>query len=153
MAILKIVMTFLLTTGVAGAQPVISMDETITFFYYEDLQAQVPFYEDLLGLEKTMDMGWVKIYRITPSSSVGLVLQGHGAHEVSADKPAMLSIVTGDVDAWYERLVAADVRVLKELPAPASASNSERAPVRSFLVEDPGGYTIEFFTWQLTPGH
>ena len=61
--------------------------------------------KSLLKLEKTMDKGWVKIYRITPTSSVGLVLQGHGAHDVSDEKPAMLSIVTGDIDAWYERLV------------------------------------------------
>lgn len=128
-----------------------SMEETVTFFYYEDLAAQVPFYEDLLGLEKTMDEDWVKIYRITPTSSVGLVLQGRGFHAVSADKPAMLSIVTDDVDAWYRRLVDADVRVRSELPPPAAGQESGKAPVRGFVVEDPGGYTIEFFSWRQSP--
>ena len=150
-AILAVMVAFLLSAGNAVAQKSLTMDETITFFYYEDLEAQVPFYEGLLKLEKTMDKGWVKIYRITPTSSVGLVLQGHGAHDVSDDKPAMLSIVTGDIDAWYERLVAAKVRVLKELPAPGNDPGPDRAPVRGFLVEDPGGYTIEFFSWQEPP--
>jgi predicted enzyme related to lactoylglutathione lyase len=127
------------------------MDETITFFYYEDIEAQIPFYENLLGLEKTMDEDWVKIYRITTSSSVGIVQQGHGYHDVSADKPAMLSIVTENVDAWYERLVEAEVHVLKELPVLGNDKESGHAPVRGFLVEDPGGYTIEFFSWQKTP--
>lgn len=141
------------SAGNADTQATTSIDETITFFYYKDLEAQVPFYEELLGLKKTMDMDWVKIYRITKTSSVGLVLQGHGAHDVAEDKPVMLSIVTGDVDAWYERLEAANVRVLKELPAAVSESEPDRAPVRSFLVEDPGGYTIEFFSWQTISDH
>jgi catechol 2,3-dioxygenase-like lactoylglutathione lyase family enzyme len=148
LALLAAMLAFSLSAGNAVAQKAALMDGTITFFYYEDLEAQLPFYEGLLELEKTMDEGWVKIYRITPTSSVGLVEQGHGFHDVSDDKPAMLSMVTGDVDAWYERLVAAKVRILKELPPPGSDSDPDRAPVRGFIVEDPGGYTIEFFSWQ-----
>lgn len=147
-AIFSVIMALLLSCGLTGAQQPASIDGTITFFYYEDLEPLVPFYESLLGLEKTMDEDWVKIYRVTATSSVGLVKQGHGFHDVSADKPAMLSMITGDVDAWYKRLVAADVRVLKELPPPGSSTGPDRAPVRGFLVEDPGGYTIEFFSWQ-----
>ena len=123
------------------------MNETITFFYYDDLAAQAPFYEDLLGLEKTMDAEWVKIYRITATSSVGLVLEGSGVHSVSDDKPAMLSIVTDDVDAWYEKLVNAKVKVTHPLPPAGTEKEPGSAPVRGFIVEDPGGYTIEFFKW------
>ena len=139
-----------LSAGNVAAQQSASMNETITFFYYEDLEAQVPFYEGLLGLEKTMDEDWVKIYRITATSSVGLVLQGRGVHQVSDDKPAMLSIVTDDVDAWYEKLAGANVSVTSELPALGSDKEPGSAPVRGFIVEDPGGYTIEFFSWQKT---
>lgn len=148
LALLALASVLMLSAGKIFAQESLSMQETITFFYYEDLEAQVPFYEGLLKLEKTMDEDWVKIYRITPNSSVGLVLHGRGVHEASEDKPAMLSIVTEDVDAWYQRLVAADVSVLSELAPPGSGSEPGRAPVRGFIVEDPGGYTIEFFTWQ-----
>jgi len=150
LAVLAAVLVVSVTAGQVSAQQPAPLDGTITFFYYEDLAAQLPFYEGLLGLEKTMDEDWVKIYRITATSSVGLVLEGRGVHHVSADKPAMLSFVTDDVDAWYERLVAANVRVLSELPAPGSDSEPGRAPVRGFIVEDPGGYTIEFFSWQKT---
>ena len=114
LAVLAAVLVVSVTAGQVSAQQPAPLDETITFFYYEDLAAQLPFYEGLLGLEKTMDEDWVKIYRITATSSVGLVLEGRGVHQVSADKPAMLSFVTDDVDAWYERLVAANVRVLSE---------------------------------------
>jgi catechol 2,3-dioxygenase-like lactoylglutathione lyase family enzyme len=135
-------------TGIARAEAPAALDETVTFFYYESLAEVAAFYEDLLLLEKTLDEEWVKIYRITPTSSVGLVLQGRGFHAVSDDKPAMLSIVTPDVDAWYRRLSDAGVRVRSELPAAGSGSTQGAAPVRGFIVEDPGGYTVEFFTWR-----
>ncbi len=124
------------------------LDATITFFYYDDLPAAAAFYEDLLGLDKTMNAEWVKIYRITSTSSVGLVQNGKGYHSVSEDKPAMLSIVTDDVDAWYTRLSAADVTILSELRPADVAPSPDSAPVRGFIVADPGGYTVEFFTWQ-----
>ncbi|MDZ4728502.1 MAG: VOC family protein [Xanthomonadales bacterium] len=145
---------------IAGGQSVaVAADEktmaqiegTVTFFYYDDIQAAAPFYGELLQLPLTMDTEWVKIYQITATSSVGLVLQGRGFHEVAADKPAMLSMVTDDVDAWYERLKSANTVILTELP-PANAVKSEgSAPVRGFVAQDPGGYTIEFFSWLNKP--
>jgi lactoylglutathione lyase len=128
--------------GVAG------INGTITFFYYDEIEAAAPFYGELLNLPLSMDEEWVKIYRITASSSVGLVQQGHGFHDVAEDKPAMLSIVVGDVDAWYARLKAAGATILKKLPKPDAASAEGSAPVRGFVAQDPGGYTVEFFTWQ-----
>ena len=125
-----------------------SLDATITFFYYRDLAAAETFYADVLGLEKTMDEDWVKIFRITPTSSVGLVQDGKGFHAVAKDKPAMLSIVTDDVDRWYRLLHDADVVMRSELRPADEQPAPGRAPVRGFVAEDPGGYTIEFFTWQ-----
>jgi hypothetical protein len=52
----------------------------------------------------------------------------------------MLSLVTSEVDAWFDRLQhTADVVVLKEI--------GDSGPIRHFLIEDPGGYTVEFFEW------
>jgi catechol 2,3-dioxygenase-like lactoylglutathione lyase family enzyme len=124
------------------------IESSVIFFYYEQLQDVAPFYGEVLGLPLSMDEGWVKIFRITATSSVGLVQQGRGFHEVSADKPAMLSMVVDNVDAWYERLQSAGVRILKPLPAADTDTAAGAAPVRGFIAEDPGGYTIEFFTWQ-----
>ena len=147
LVIIAAMMVFMLPAGNASEQESMSMNETVTFFYYKDLEAQVPFYEGLLELEKTMDTDWVKIYRVTETSSVGIVLEGRGVHAASDDKPAMLSIVTDDVDAWYEKLVNAKVKVTHELPPAGTEKEEGSAPVRGFIVEDPGGYTIEFFMW------
>ena len=125
-----------------------SMDETITFFYYKNLAAAETFYAELLGLEKTMDEDWVKIFRITGTSSVGLVQDGKGFHAVADDKPAMLSIVTDDVDSWYRLLSDSGVVMRSELRPADQGPAPGRAPVRGFVAEDPGGYTVEFFSWQ-----
>lgn len=124
------------------------INSTIIFFYYEQLEPAMAFYSELLGLPLSLDQDWVKIYRITETSSVGLVLQGRGFHDVAEDKPAMLSMVVRNVDAWHERLQAAGVTILKPLPPADTDVAEDAAPVRGFIAEDPGGYTIEFFTWR-----
>lgn len=119
-----------------------TIDSQITFLYYKDVAAVAPFYERTLGLKKTFDEGWVKIYQISSTSYVGLVDETRGYHRVAEKKPVMLSIVTRDVDAWFRYLKAAGVKILSDL------KESTKSPTRGFLVEDPGGYTVEFFQWQ-----
>ena len=52
----------------------------------------------------------------------------------------MVSLVTDEVDAWYDRLRGRDdVVFLKHI--------GDGGGIRSFMLEDPGGYTIEFFQW------
>ncbi len=123
--------------------PPFSIKENILMLYYKDITEVVPFYEQTLGLPKTFNQDWVKIYRLTATSSVALVQEGEGSfHRAQADNAVMLSIVTEDVDAWYERLKQDQgIVFLKDI------YNNEHAPIRAFLVEDPGGYSIEFFQW------
>ena len=124
--------------------------ESVVFFYYQDLDAARAFYARRLGLEPTLEMEWVTIYRIGPGSSVGLVQDGRGYHSVAEDRPAMLSIVIDDVDGWYQHLRAAGVPVLSSPPSAEelAARGGDAPPIRGFLVEDPGGYTVEFFSWR-----
>jgi predicted enzyme related to lactoylglutathione lyase len=112
-------------------------------FYYRNIDEAARFYGETLGLPKTFDSAWVKIFLISETSSVGVVAEGGGAyHKAQPENAVMLSIVTAEVDAWYARLKAAgDVNFLKTI------YNSESVPIRAFLVQDPGGYTIEFYQW------
>ncbi len=123
------------------APPAPTLDSQVTMFYYRDLEAAAEFYGEVLGLEKTFDWDWVKFFKTGPSSNVGLVKEGDGAyHQVQPNNAVMLSLVTPDVDAWYTRLAARDdVTFLKPL--------AEGGGIRSFLLQDPGGYTVEFFQW------
>jgi len=117
------------------------IDSQVVFLYYEDLHAAATFYAETLGFEKTYESDGTMIYRTSASSYVGLVAEGSGYHRVADEKPVMVSLVTDAVDEWHARLRDAGAEIISE-PA-----DSERAPVRAFLVRDPGGYTIEFFRW------
>ncbi|MSQ99614.1 MAG: hypothetical protein EXR85_10035, partial [Xanthomonadales bacterium] len=130
----------LLSSNLAAEESTIqppAIKENTIMFYYKDLAAVVPFYERTLGLTKTFDADWVKIFQLTPGSSIGLVQEGETSfHRAQADNAVMLSIVTEDVDAWHQRLKATEgVVFLKEI------YNNKNVPIRAFLVADPGGYT------------
>jgi len=116
-------------------------DAQVVMFYYKDLSDVDHFYGDTLGFEKTLDLDWVKMYKTSANSTVGLVAESEGAwHDVQEKNAVMLSIVTTEVDAWYDMLHKKEgVKFLKEI--------GDGGPIRSFLIEDPGGYTVEFFQW------
>lgn len=123
--------------------------EQITFFYYKDLDQAAGFYGGVLGLKLKLDLGWAKLYSVTDSATVGLVLEGKGFHRaLDGEKPVMLSLVVEDVEAWFRKLEASGVPILRPLTEEAAEKRENRAPVRSFLVSDPGGYSVEIFAWR-----
>jgi predicted enzyme related to lactoylglutathione lyase len=115
--------------------------EQIVFLYYSDLRVAEEFFGKALGLEKTMDRDWVKIYRTIGGSSIGAVKEGRGFHKPSPSKPVMISWAVEDLEPWYERVVKAGIKVLKEPQV------STDPPAKTFLVADPTGYTFEFLQW------
>ncbi len=110
-------------------------------FYYKDLADADRFYGEILGLVKTLDYDWAKFYQTSANGTVGLVAESDGAwHQVQDKNAVMLSIVTSEVNAWYDMLQQKDgVAFLREIDNDGS--------IRSFLIDDPGGYTVEFFEW------
>jgi len=123
----------------AGALPPIAGQ--VTFLYFNDVQAAARFYGETLGLAKTFDLGWVKIFKLSPTSSVGLVDGQSGAHRPSAEKPVMVSLVVDDVDRWYAYLKGRGVEI-EEPP-----SDGTRVRVRAFAFRDPEGHSLEVFQW------
>ena len=115
----------------------------VTFLYFNDLAKADAFYGDILGLEKEFDLEWVTIYKLSPTSSVGLVNATGGAHRPSADKPVMVSMVVGEeeVDAWWQYLKAKGVDV-----GDAPGAEGDGA-VKAFGFKDPEGYSLEVFAW------
>jgi len=124
-----------------------SISSQTVMFYYDDLAAADRFYGATLGLDKTNDFGWAKFFRVSSGAEVGIVKAGPGAYFTPQPRNAvMLSIVTDDVDAWYLRLKAEPAVVfLVDIHTP------ESAPIRNFIVQDPGGYAVEFFQWLRKP--
>lgn len=121
------------------------IESQVVMLYYRSLEQPADFYGRRLGLTKTLDWDWIKFYQTSPTSYVGLVKQGENAfHRARARNSVMLSIATEQVDEWYERLRAEKgIKFVQEL--------DDRGPIRSFLVRDPGNYTVEFFQWLQRP--
>lgn len=126
------------------ALPLASAEEQVTFLYYPDLAAPREFYGKLLGLQSYYDQEWVSLYRVAAGASIGVVKASEaGVAPESKRDAVMVSIVTKDVDAWFKRLQGVTgVVMLKPL------YDHPAVPIRAFLLQDPGGYSVEFFQWR-----
>jgi len=115
----------------------------VTFLYYADLERADAFYGETLGLDKEFDLTWVKIYKLSETSSVGLVNATGGAHRPSSDKPVMVSLVVDEnqVETWWSYLKAQGVDVGD--PPKTGADGA----VKAFGFKDPEGYSLEVFAW------
>jgi catechol 2,3-dioxygenase-like lactoylglutathione lyase family enzyme len=111
-------------------------DQQVTFLYTADLPATADFYENVLGLPLVLDQGACRIYRVAGDAFVGFCRQGDADRQA---RPAgtILTLVTDEVDAWYERLQAEGVAFEK-----APTLNPEFNIYHCFL-RDPNGYLIE----------
>ena len=112
----------------------LSIEQQITFLRTGDLPATAHFYEQVLGLELAVDQGDCRIYRVNATSYIGFC-QRSTTPEVP--QGVILTLVTQDVDAWYDLLCARDVAF--EHPP---VENAKYAIYHCFL-RDPNGYLIE----------
>jgi catechol 2,3-dioxygenase-like lactoylglutathione lyase family enzyme len=110
------------------------IDQQITFLYTADLLATAHFYERALGLELTLDQGSCRIYRTGAESFLGFCQREGVSPQHST---VIFTLVTQEVDAWYEYLLAQGV----ELEKPPT-HNQEYNIYHCFL-RDPNGYLIE----------
>lgn len=134
---------FVTCTSATAAEPPPPITESYVMLYYKELGPAKAFYAEMLGLDAVTADDWFALYRIAPGSAVGLIREGPNAHHrVQARNAVMLSLVTPDVDAWFARVSARpDVKILKPV------YEQKEAGIRGFLMEDPGGYTVEVFQW------
>jgi catechol 2,3-dioxygenase-like lactoylglutathione lyase family enzyme len=110
-------------------------DYAITFFYYDDIHAVVPFYENVLGLELVLDQGLARIYRIAGKCYFGIV-DGNRGHLKHQEKSAvLLTIVVPDVEGWHKRITDGGVKGVSDVLRGTFCEH--------FFFEDPAGYAIE----------
>lgn len=117
----------------------------VTFLYYDDPGKAAIFYEKILGFHKVFEVESTVIYRINDGGHVGLVDGEMGTLRTSDDKPVMLSIVTTDIEKWYERVKTRGPEYIKK---PLKLGEGKSPIVDSFLLTDPEGYYVEFFQWK-----
>lgn len=112
----------------------LSIDQQITFLYTRDLEASAAFYEDVLGLPLVRDQGDCRIYRVSSTGYLGFCRRVDTPEQPSG---IILTLITADVDGWYERLRARGVTFEKP-----PAANPQYQIYHCFL-RDPNGYLIE----------
>lgn len=130
---------------VTPTRPGAGFQAGITWLYYRDLPKAMRFYEDIMGLTLTVDQGWAKVYRVSPTAFVGLVDETRGMHRASDTKPVAVAFVTPDVDRWHRWLTSQGVTVKGD------SKDSANLPIRGFVALDPEGYTLEFETFRDDP--
>ena len=91
-----------------------------------------------MGLELVADQGWAKIYQIGPTGYFGPVDEQRGMHNFTEEKAVTLSLITSDIDGWYEYASGHDAIEMRS----EEISNTDR--YRAFVGYDPEGYYLEW---------
>ena len=112
-------------------------ESQITLLYFRNIEKAFHFYEGVLGLKVKIDQGYGRIYEVSGSALLGVMDEKRGFLQSGQGKSMMISLVTDDVDPWYEAL---EKRGVKMLSKPLT---KEDIGIRSFLFEDPEGHILE----------
>ena len=110
------------------------IDQQITFLYTPDLADTALFYEETIGLRLVLDQGACRIYRTAPFAYLGICERIDALIDPSN---VIFTLVTSDVDGWYEMLKEEGVAFEK------SPSFNPRFQIYHCFLRDPNGYLIE----------
>lgn len=102
----------------------------------QDIGAAKPFYQDVLGLDLKMDMGWIATYGSQETMSVQVSFMAEGG---SGTPVPDISIEVDDVDAALESMRTAGFAI-EYGPA------DEPWGVRRFFVRDPFGRLVNILS-------
>ena len=108
--------------------------QQITFLMVRDLEATAAFYQDLLGFTLAVDQGSCRIYRVVGDAYLGFCERPEA---VGATGNVIVTLVTPEVDAWYEKLRERGV-AFEKTPAINPAFQ-----IYHCLARDPDGYLVE----------
>jgi catechol 2,3-dioxygenase-like lactoylglutathione lyase family enzyme len=101
---------------------------SVVWLYYKDMLPAELFVEESLGLTKSADQGWAKVYRLSANGYLGLVDGLRGMNTFSPKKLVEIRIDLESPGAWENYLKA-------------NSTDQDRMP-KSFM--DVGGYKFRF---------
>lgn len=110
------------------------IDQQITFCYTRDLASTAHFYEEIMGLPLAIDQGDCRIYQVSRDGYLGFCQRTTAPEQPQG---IILTIVTAEVDAWYDQLRRRGV-VFEHPPT----ANPKYGIYHCFL-RDPNGYLLE----------
>lgn len=117
----------------------ILISSQITFLYLDDLEAGREFFENTFGFEVAVDQGkdYCSIYKISPSSFIGIVKRGKGEVPATTRDGVLISLVVDDLEQVHKKLEKLNLEGLTSLRI------SERLNIKSTMFIGPEGYKFE----------
>lgn len=115
-----------------------AFDQLVTFLYSADLAQTAAFYEQTLGLPLVLDQGACRIYRVRGDAFLGFCARDDAPRNPQG---VILTLVSQDVDGWYERLCGQGMAFEKP-PA-----HNPKFNIYHCFLRDPNGYLIEIQTF------
>ena len=109
-------------------------DQFVTFVYCDDLEASCEFYQEILGLEQVLDQGSCRIFRVAGDGFLGICTKMDPPWEKGG---VILTLVSDDVDGWYEYLKGFDLEFEKTPQLYA------KFDIYHLFVRDPAGHLVE----------
>jgi catechol 2,3-dioxygenase-like lactoylglutathione lyase family enzyme len=119
----------------------LAVQGTVLWLYYDDLPGMEDFWREMLGREVLVDQGWAKMYEVSSTGFLGLVDGSRGLHQAEDLAGVTLSIITGEVEDWFDRAKS------KSLPLRTEEIGDESGRVKVFVGYDPAGYFVEWDTF------
>lgn len=116
----------------------LQLTSNITFLYFNDLEAAKPFFEEVLGLEKAYDPGWVAVYRLRDKAFLGAVDNHSGSIQVTSTDSVLISLTVDNIEEVHESLKGSrGVEGLSEI------KQVKDLALKSFFFTGPEGYHFE----------
>ena len=110
------------------------INQNVVFTYTDNLDEASAFFRDIMELEFVLDQGSCHIYRLSEQCFLGVCNLADRPREQAG---VTITIVSDDVDGWYDFLTAKGVEYIKP------PSYSLEFNVYSSLFISPHGYRIE----------
>lgn len=119
-----------------------TITQQVTFLHTDNLQETAVFYEQTLGLKRVLDQGVCLVFAVGADAflgfceSVGSQLGSDGIAD-----PVILTLVSEEVDQWYDYLCQHDIPIEKK------PTLNEKFNIYHLFLRDPNHYLIEIQTF------
>jgi catechol 2,3-dioxygenase-like lactoylglutathione lyase family enzyme len=120
----------------------LTIQATVLWLYYRDIDAALAWYEGALGTRLLVDQGWAKVVPASRTAFLGFVDGSRGLHQATDEKAVTVSFFTDDVDRWF-----ASMGARADFPLRTPEITDESGRVRTFVGYDPEGYFLEWDTF------
>lgn len=110
------------------------ISQQITFLHAQDLEDTRVFYANILGLQLAREQTNCLIFQVAQGAFLGFC---EHIEPISAGRKVILTLVSEDVDGWYEKLNDSGVQLMDPPVA------NPKYDIYHFFILDPNGYWIE----------